>query len=411
MNEHKKDENIQKVNNGKIIFNQIIGHFEKVVIVILAISAFFAAKFTSTLNEKQLTTGIIITIAIVIAVFLSSFIAYLIFRKRKYDKDVEICFRERYTDLATAAKKLYEQEQAKSINDYEEYQNYKGCVVTTEELCKLEMKVGNEFIKRRQQNYPDPPRIYIFTSKFVLEGNDLRKIVIDNIRNGVIYYYIIPNSVDDSVDDYIGNFREIVYGWFCDLFGMFSTDNDKIKNFQKSIAATKKDTNWCPKYKSIIESYPTSNIRLFNEKRLLELFKDSVEFLKTGLKMSCKAADYFYATVIMYQMEKERDKPNSWTVLLKLPTGTGKDYNALQLDSQNPEKKELIDCIKKYCKETKDYKSQTTVGDVSIEIENILLKDSHDNNRNWHPKITEYLESECLKSMGEKNGKLQTVER
>lgn len=157
-------------------------------------------------------------------------------------------------------------------------------------------------------------QIVVMSSKFALDTGDLQNIILDNLRKGIQYVYLIPEQ--DSMSYEMNLFNTMVTNWWKTLKDSFL--KEKSKSFM------------CDEYKRILKLVEFKK----NEEALAQL----KEYFCNHIKFVLIAKEYGIVTVVMYQ----RDNDFQWDTIIMLPISDNDEYYAFQIpDAEGTEKKEL----------------------------------------------------------------------
>lgn len=157
-------------------------------------------------------------------------------------------------------------------------------------------------------------KIIVMSSKFNLDTGDLQKIILDNLRKGITYVYLIPEQ--DSPGYELDLFRTMVTSWW----------NTLEASFFKEKPQTFMDAD----YKQIL-GLVKSATREEVLGQLRDYFCKHIQFVMI-------AKEYGIVTVVMYQRENDFQ----WDTIIMLPINDNDDYYAFQIpDAEGAEKKEL----------------------------------------------------------------------
>ncbi len=157
-------------------------------------------------------------------------------------------------------------------------------------------------------------QIIVMSSKFALDTRDLQNIILDNLRKGIQYVYLIPEQ--ESVSYEMNLFRTMVMNWWTTLKSSFM--KEKSKSFM------------CDEYKKILKLVESGQPR-----KALDQLK---EYFCSHIKFVLIAREYGIVTVVMYQ----RNNDFQWDTIIMLPISDNDEYYAFQIpDAEGTEKKEL----------------------------------------------------------------------
>lgn len=158
-------------------------------------------------------------------------------------------------------------------------------------------------------------QIIVMSSKFGLDTGDLRNIILDNLKKGIQYVYLIPEQ--DSISYEMNQFYQMVESWWVPFKTSFL--KEKSKSFM------------CEDYQALLKLVESGN----NDEALSELHKYFCEHIH----YVPIAKEYGIVTVVMYQ---KKDEFNQWDTIIMLPISSKDDYYAFQIpDAEGAEKKEL----------------------------------------------------------------------
>ena len=158
-------------------------------------------------------------------------------------------------------------------------------------------------------------QIIVMSSKFGLDTGDLRNIILDNLKKGIKYVYLIPEQ--DSIDYEMGQFYQMVESWW--------------EAFKASFLKEKSKPFMCEDYQALLKLAESGN----NDNALTKLHKYFCEHIH----YVTIAKEYGIVTVVMYQKKNEF---NQWDTIIMLPISSKDDYYAFQIpDAEGAEKKEL----------------------------------------------------------------------
>lgn len=173
-------------------------------------------------------------------------------------------------------------------------------------------------------------RIVVLTSQFHLDRGKLLQLILDNIRKGIHYEYLIANNNKDHY-----NFVTVYNLWWktflSNLFepSFFSEREESFSNEYKKLRTNALNAKEDSKRNRVIE-------------QAKEYFISHVSEYSVGM-------EHRLVTIIMYQQKPS--SPNNWKIIIKLPTQSDDDYYAFQVpDSENIEKSALINSIEDYIK-------------------------------------------------------------
>jgi len=198
-------------------------------------------------------------------------------------------------------------------------------VLDNTEVCKLEASVKKD------------KHIIIYTSKFILEGNnEFTKIIIRNFRKGVKYIYYIPNDKLVVQKNY--------WARVADWYKGFSSFIKSKESAEALIRLSEKDKEngheWNSEYLELIQQYLSTcsgrsksknNSTLAIEEELKNMFTSQLETHTLDINL-------FFITVAMYEQEI-----NVWRAIIKLPTEKPKEnFVAFSLDHSDINERETF---------------------------------------------------------------------
>ncbi len=165
-------------------------------------------------------------------------------------------------------------------------------------------------------------RIVVMTSRFYLDKGKLLDIILNNIRKGVIYEYLIPQE-----GAYQRDFQKVYQGWWHMFLESISSKEEPGITFSKE-------------YKEL-QRIKTDNHRLFTKK--------AKEYFRKHVKELLINKEHSLVTIIMYQQEPQPS--DRWEVIMKLPTVTeDNEYYAFHIgDEERVEKTNLVNSIENLC--------------------------------------------------------------
>jgi len=195
-----------------------------------------------------------------------------------------------------------------------------------------------------EKNVLNNIEIIVMTSKFVLEKKIIKPIIVDNIRKGVLYDYLIPSD-DRDTTDYI---RTATIWW--EDFKAMLTDKkiclELLDRSNKNEIVFSQDFNAllsrCKEFHEMQtndQNYTVTENTL--RKNILDYFKKKIQTYKIN-------ENYSFITIIMYQKD---NTSNDWDVIIKLPTSDdNEEYTAYLVPDENQsEKQKLVKSIRRLC--------------------------------------------------------------
>lgn len=184
-------------------------------------------------------------------------------------------------------------------------------------------------------------RIVVMTSKFELDKGKLLKIILDNIRKGVKYEYLVPGIKNKG--QILGtehrDFEIVINGWW--------------EGFKKDLFSDAENEN-CEFNNEYVQLCQQSKLAK-NDNEKENVINKAWKYFAEHVKEYLIGPEHSLVTVIMYQQEPNPSK--KWEVIIKLPTVTNDDYYAFQIpEEESREKINLIDGIEKICSQAPNIK-------------------------------------------------------
>ena len=162
-------------------------------------------------------------------------------------------------------------------------------------------------------------QIIVMSSKFALDTGPLQKIILDNLRKGIQYVYLIPE--ENYKDMEMHRFRTMVNNWWNSLNKAFP--KEKAKQYM------------CDDYKNIVRLVESGQ----EEQALIAL----KEYFCRHIKFRFIAKEYGIVTVVMYQRQ---NNDFQWDTIIMLPISENDEYYAFHIpDAEGKEKKDLEEKI------------------------------------------------------------------
>jgi len=273
--------------------------------------------------------GAKIVLSVCIPIFIGALVAWIIYlftfhSNREFNNLIE-----RYNARV--------QECQTHTNSLQKYCRY---IELKENLLKLIL--DKQDISDLEKRVPNDTEIIVMTSKFVLEKKAFMSIIVNNIRKGVMYNYLIPSD-DRNTTDY---FKTAVIWW--DDFKTMFTQKERCSELLER-----------PAPKEIVFSRGFMDL-LSRCKKFHEMQKDDQDYEEIKEALKNDIFDYFkgkiraykidekysFITIIMYQ--KEANSIN-YDVIIKLPTSdNNEEYTAYLVPDKN-EKPNLVQSIRRFC--------------------------------------------------------------
>lgn len=179
-------------------------------------------------------------------------------------------------------------------------------------------------------------QIIVMTSKFHLDTGKLLQIILNNIKRGAVYQYIVPGQkVGEKRNKITGNHHSdftLAYTMWWDLF-----QKDLLCAESPEIFST-----YHPSYQKLKEdALKAGNIEAVK--------KDARLYFSARVQEYLVSIDYSLVTIIMYQKGAATD--HNYDIIMKLPTVSDGNYYAFKIpDEEKAEKKSLSDIIESFCR-------------------------------------------------------------
>ena len=176
-------------------------------------------------------------------------------------------------------------------------------VCNSEQLMKIEGSVcENEF-----ENH----KIFVQSSKFQLEtsNDDFFIMLIENLRKGVQYYYLIP-KYQNSIS--YNSFYSMVISWW-DEYSKFLYDKECCHTM-----ASDQNNAWQKQYKKFVHLANKYWKKQTPKDEWNILIDNTFELFKERLFVYAAEESLFYIVTAIYQIEQ-----NQWKAIVKLPTDYG----------------------------------------------------------------------------------------
>lgn len=205
-----------------------------------------------------------------------------------------------------------------------------GSMVTRNALSKYIL--NSALITELESSSGNNRRIVVMTSKFTLDKGKLLQVILDNIRKGAIYEYLVPSEVqDDGVVDGGDheNFKLVYRAWW----------NQFLKDLH-----TELNDDYCVEYKELYDKARTA--KSTRDKKLLK--SSAEQYFKKHVKEYRIGIEHSLVTLILYQQEPSPS--DNWKIIMKLPSISDDDYYAFLVpDEEQKEKTVLIQGVNKFC--------------------------------------------------------------
>lgn len=181
-------------------------------------------------------------------------------------------------------------------------------------------------------------RIIVMTSKFHLDTGKLLQIILNNIKKGAIYQYIIPGESKGKGQKL--KIRGTHHADFTEAYELW------WKLFQEDLGRDEP--------LEILSSYDSKYQEL--KRRVLDggnvslVKEDAQEYFSNHVQEYLVSTEYSLITVIMYQ--KDGFIAHNYDIIIKLPTVSDDNYYAFKIpDEEKVEKKNLTDIVEAFCRE------------------------------------------------------------
>jgi hypothetical protein len=210
-----------------------------------------------------------------------------------------------------------------------------------DEVTKLLLSdyiIDEKKITELESDVKEGARIVVMTSKFHLDKGKLVHIILENIRRGVEYQYLVPGEKTREGSITGTNHRDfcqVVKGWWA----QFKSDINTYKDINEI-----EGKNYCSDYNEVAKK------AINGDGDRNEIFKETLRYFENHVKEYLISKNHSLVTVIMYQQEPA---PSSeWEIIIKLPTVTDNNYYAFKIPQEKGEEKtNLINSIESFCSE------------------------------------------------------------
>lgn len=219
------------------------------------------------------------------------------------------------SDVSSTALKVVEK-----INTLATQIHLSEFILDEREITELEASVSESY------------KIIVMTSQYKLDSGKLLQVILNNIRKGVIYEYLIPSEDGgDAFGEKHDDFCKVVCGWWKQFIKDYE---NHIRRFEQN-----GDIEYSKDYMQLVE-------------KKLEIESDELkEFFLEHVREHIIANEYSLVTIIMYQKGSLTD--HEWESIIKLPTVSSDNYYAFKIpDEETKEKRNLIEAIEKLCRHT-----------------------------------------------------------
>lgn len=178
--------------------------------------------------------------------------------------------------------------------------------------------------------------IIVMTSKFHLDTGKLLQIILNNIKRGAIYQYIVPGQKGRGKNKQITGTYHADFTLAC---------NSWWNLFQKDLL--------CEEAPDIFSTYNLDYQKLkkdaLNAGKIEDVKKDAQLYFSNHVQEYLVGTDYSLVTIIMYQ--KGVATEHNYDIIMKLPTISDGNYYAFKIpDEEKVEKRCLSDIIEAFCR-------------------------------------------------------------
>lgn len=178
-------------------------------------------------------------------------------------------------------------------------------------------------------------RIIVMTSKFHLDTGKLLQIILNNIKRGAIYQYIVPGQKSRGKNKKISGTYHVdfthAYTHWWNLFKqdlLYTETPDILSTYHPDYQKLKKDA--------------------LNAGDIEDIKKDAQLYFSAHVQEYLVSTDYSLVTIIMYQKGAITD--HNYDIIMKLPTISDGNYYAFKVpDEEKAEKRSLSDIIEGFC--------------------------------------------------------------
>lgn len=182
-------------------------------------------------------------------------------------------------------------------------------------------------------------RIIVMTSKYHLDTGKLLEIILNNIKKGVIYQYVIPGEKTKGKNPRIkGNHHSDFIITYTNWWENFK--KDLLNNESPEIMKT-----YHPDYQKLKEE------AMLGGAQLSDAVKEMAQkYFAFHVQEFLVNKDYSLVTIIMYQKGAITD--HNYDIIMKLPTVSDDNYYAFKIpDEEKVEKRNLSNIIEAFCRE------------------------------------------------------------
>ncbi len=181
-------------------------------------------------------------------------------------------------------------------------------------------------------------RIIVMTSKYHLDTGKLLKIILDNIKKGVIYQYVVPGEKTRGKNSrIIGNHHSDFTLTYTNWWNSFK--EDLLKEEVPEIMET-----YHPDYQKLKEEAMHVGLQLSDAVKEM-----AQKYFASHVQEFLVNKDYSLVTIIMYQKGAITD--HNYDIIMKLPTISDDNYYAFKIpDEEKVEKQNLSNIIEAFCR-------------------------------------------------------------
>lgn len=182
-------------------------------------------------------------------------------------------------------------------------------------------------------------RIIVMTSKYHLDTGKLLDVILNNIKKGVIYQYVVPGEKSRGKNPRIrGHHHDdfiITYTNWWDNF-----KKDLLNKEPSEIVET-----YHPDYQKLKEEAIHGGLQLSDAVKVM-----AQKYFASHVQEFLVNKEYSLVTIIMYQKGAVTD--HNYDIIMKLPTISDDNYYAFKIpDEEKVEKQNLSNIIEAFCHE------------------------------------------------------------
>lgn len=195
-------------------------------------------------------------------------------------------------------------------------------LLNKQQLAELEGSVGDDY----DPNSATKRRILITSSEFVLETSDskFKEAIIQNLRKGVVYKYLIPESTENDPVRFSSMIRSWVHIYAKHILSKRGCDELVELSKDETISS-----QWCIEYRETIRkakhfwekfaTTPSSFTETQWEEKAYNLFRDVLDLFREHVLVYKANNGIFAVTMAAYEFDK------GWRAIVKLPTESNHD--------------------------------------------------------------------------------------